>query len=90
MLAEKMQEVKGSLLKEVGSFSPTSVGEANLYDLGGNVAEWFDDGERQGCMAMARLIFVILPMNQLQHLVKVRVFESSKNCECENGGRCGF
>lgn len=43
---EKLQGLKTTLLKPVGSFAPAKIGEANLYDLGGNVAEWYtkDDG----------------------------------------------
>ena len=32
------------LVREVGSFPPVKVGDAEIYDLGGNVAEWSDDG----------------------------------------------
>tara|TARA_R110002020_G_scaffold85914_3_gene211715 strand:+ start:21393 stop:24098 length:2706 start_codon:yes stop_codon:yes gene_type:complete len=43
-LLEKVKEVKGSLLAEVGSFKSTKVEEAAIFDLGGNVAEYADDG----------------------------------------------
>jgi dipeptidyl aminopeptidase/acylaminoacyl peptidase len=45
-LQEKLREAKSTLFKPVGSFAPTTVGGAELYDLGGNVAEWYtnDDG----------------------------------------------
>ncbi len=32
------------LIRQVGSFPPVRVGEAEIYDLGGNVAEWVDYG----------------------------------------------
>lgn len=48
LLKEKLKEVKGSLLKNVGSFDPVSVGDAKLYDLGGNVAEWFEGDGSSG------------------------------------------
>ncbi|MCY7352661.1 MAG: prolyl oligopeptidase family serine peptidase [Cytophagaceae bacterium] len=46
LLRQKIAEAKTSLLKSVGSFKAVKVGEADLYDLGGNVAEWYtkDDG----------------------------------------------
>jgi len=44
----KLNEVKGSLLKEVGSFSSAKVKEAEVYDLGGNVAEYAADGSTYG------------------------------------------
>lgn len=46
VLKEKLSGLKTTLLKPVGSFAATKVGDAELYDLGGNVAEWYtkDDG----------------------------------------------
>lgn len=46
VLKQKLSGLKTTLLKPVGSFAPAKVGEADLYDLGGNVAEWYtnDDG----------------------------------------------
>ncbi len=43
-LTKKVNELKSSLVKEVGSFKSTQVGEANIYDLGGNLAEYYDSG----------------------------------------------
>nr|MCU0451684.1 prolyl oligopeptidase family serine peptidase [Bernardetiaceae bacterium] len=39
-LRQKMAEAKSSLLKAGGSFKPTKAGAAELYDLGGNAAEY--------------------------------------------------
>ena len=46
LLRQKIAEAKTTLLKPVGSFKAVKVGTADLYDLGGNVAEWYtkDDG----------------------------------------------
>lgn len=46
VLKQKLQGLKTTLLKPVGSFAPAKIGEADLYDLGGNAAEWYtkDDG----------------------------------------------
>jgi dipeptidyl aminopeptidase/acylaminoacyl peptidase len=41
MFLEKIKEAKTSLVKQVGSFKPAKVNEAELYDLGGNVAEFY-------------------------------------------------
>ena len=42
---EKLDELEASLIKEVGQEKPSSLGEAKVYDLGGNVAEYYLDGE---------------------------------------------
>ncbi len=45
-LRQKLKEVKGSLIKEAGSFKPLVLGETKVYDLGGNVAEYYQkDGK---------------------------------------------
>ncbi len=38
---EKLEEVSQSMLMNVGSFKGTKVGEATIYDLGGNAAEYY-------------------------------------------------
>jgi dipeptidyl aminopeptidase/acylaminoacyl peptidase len=50
-LRESLQEPGGEalLLKEVGSFRPTD-GEAAIFDLGGNVAEWVTTKEGKGAL----------------------------------------
>ncbi|MBY0231121.1 MAG: prolyl oligopeptidase family serine peptidase [Gemmataceae bacterium] len=46
-LREKLRELgEGGLLKEVGQGRAT--GEAGVFDLGGNVAEWVEGGEPRG------------------------------------------
>ncbi len=44
ILSEKITAEKISLLKEVGSFAPQKIGEAYIFDLAGNVAEYYLDG----------------------------------------------
>lgn len=51
LFQEKLKEMKSSLIKEAGSFKPTKIGEAEVYDLGGNVAEYCDDGTSYGYSA---------------------------------------
>jgi len=43
-LKNKLKEVKRSLLEEAGSRKSAKVGEAELYDIAGNVAEYFENG----------------------------------------------
>ncbi|MFK5957879.1 MAG: prolyl oligopeptidase family serine peptidase [Lutibacter sp.] len=40
----KLNEVKTHLFKRVGKFKSTKVGNAEIYDLGGNVAEYYSKG----------------------------------------------
>lgn len=47
----KVAEVKQSLIKEVASFKATKVGEATIYDLGGNLAEYAKGGSTYGFSA---------------------------------------
>ncbi len=43
-LLEKIKEVKAVLFKKVGKNKSVAVGDAQIYDLGGNIAEYFDTG----------------------------------------------
>jgi predicted peptidase len=43
-LKSKLAEQSLNLVKEVGSFNPLKIGEASIYDLGGNVAEYYKIG----------------------------------------------
>ncbi len=52
MLEEKFSDLApGRLLQNVGTYSPAKVGEAQVYDLGGNVAEMTMDGASYGYSA---------------------------------------
>ncbi len=44
-LSKKVNTEKLSLMKEVGSFAPQKVGEAYIFDIAGNAAEYYLDGE---------------------------------------------
>jgi len=44
ILNEKLKELHTILYKKVGKKKPTKVGDAEIYDLGGNVAEYYDGG----------------------------------------------
>jgi dipeptidyl aminopeptidase/acylaminoacyl peptidase len=37
---QKMEELNHTLLKEAGSYKSVKVGDAHIFDLGGNAAEW--------------------------------------------------
>ena len=43
-LNKKVTALKSTLIKKVGKNKPTKIGEATVYDLGGNVAEYFETG----------------------------------------------
>ncbi|NLP59385.1 prolyl oligopeptidase family serine peptidase [Lutibacter sp. B1] len=40
----KLNEAKTSLIKKVGEFKAVKIGDAEIYDLGGNVSEYFENG----------------------------------------------
>ncbi len=44
LLNEKLKELTTILYKKVGKKKPTMVGNAVVYDLGGNIAEYYDGG----------------------------------------------
>jgi dipeptidyl aminopeptidase/acylaminoacyl peptidase len=52
-LREKLENLNRSLLKEVGLYKGTKMGEALLYDLGGNAAEYRSDGQIYGYSAVS-------------------------------------
>lgn len=52
-LRKKMSEMQHSLLKESGSYKGTKIGEALIYDLGGNAAEYRGDGSSYGYSAVS-------------------------------------
>ena len=43
-LQEKVKDLKTTLLKKVGKKKSTKIGDAIVYDLGGNVAEYYSNG----------------------------------------------
>ncbi len=48
ILRQKMDLLPAErLVREVGSFPPVKVGDAEIYDLGGNVAEWSGAGSNE-------------------------------------------
>ena len=42
--SKKLTEIKTSLFKKVGKYKVSKVGDAEVYDLGGNVAEYYSNG----------------------------------------------
>lgn len=44
-LKKKLLSTKVSLIREVGSFDPQNIGEVLVYDIVGNVAEYYFDGD---------------------------------------------
>lgn len=51
-LRQKMESLQRSLLKEVGAYNGIQIGKALLYDLGGNAAEYQNDGSTYGYSAV--------------------------------------
>ncbi len=47
-LRKKITEVEGGLISDVGNFPPVKVGEAEVFDLGGNVSEHSANGSKYG------------------------------------------
>ena len=43
-LKQKLNDLTYSLTKAVGNFSSSKIGDAEVYDIGGNVAEYYDSG----------------------------------------------
>jgi len=44
---QKLEQLQHTLLKEAGAYKSVKIGEASIYDLGGNAAEWFTGGTDQ-------------------------------------------
>ncbi len=57
MFKQKLKSIETSLLKSVGSFQSTKVGEAEIYDLGGNVAEWYEENGKGKSMGFSAYDF---------------------------------
>ncbi|MCB9081548.1 MAG: prolyl oligopeptidase family serine peptidase [Lewinellaceae bacterium] len=51
LLQEKIAKLQQTLFLPVGSFAAQKTGQASLYDLGGNLAEWAADGTTYGWSA---------------------------------------
>jgi dipeptidyl aminopeptidase/acylaminoacyl peptidase len=51
LLLQKLSSVKTSLFKEVGTFAAIKIGQAEVYDLGGNLAEYQAEGSSYGWSA---------------------------------------
>ena len=45
LFQKKLSDLKTLLLKECGSFKPAKIADAEIYDLGGNVAEYYSKKE---------------------------------------------
>jgi len=51
VLREKLAGLQQSLVREAGSFPPMALGDAAVYDLGGNLTEYVADGSTYGYSA---------------------------------------
>ena len=48
LFRKKLSNVKASLIREVGMYEGTKLGAAMIYDLGGNVAEYYSESGKSG------------------------------------------
>ncbi len=55
---QKLSELEHTLLKEAGSYKSVKVGDARIYDLGGNVAEIFNGSEAENTYGYSAVSFV--------------------------------
>ena len=51
MLADELDQLGADMIRSVGSYLPTTLGKAHVYDLGGNVAELTESGTTYGYSA---------------------------------------
>ena len=51
MLADELNQLGEDMIRSVGSYLPTAIGNAHVYDLGGNVAELTESGTTYGYSA---------------------------------------
>jgi len=51
LLQKKIAEANSSLIKEVGSFPPSKIETTEIFDVGGNAAEYADNGDTYGYSA---------------------------------------
>ncbi|MGM0588702.1 MAG: S9 family peptidase [Bacteroidota bacterium] len=57
-LRQKLEELDQSLLMTVGSFNGTAIGNAHIYDLGGNAAEYYSDNGSEAVYGYSAVSFV--------------------------------
>jgi dipeptidyl aminopeptidase/acylaminoacyl peptidase len=51
LLEEQLKDLRGNLFLDGGQFAPVKVGDTEVYDLGGNAAEWNSEGVQYGFSA---------------------------------------
>ena len=52
MVKKEVEKLGQELISSVGSFAPDKIGKAEVYDLGGNVAEYMSNGKTYGYSAV--------------------------------------
>ena len=55
---QKLTDLDQSMLKEVGAYKSVKVGEAPVYDLGGNAAEWYTGSNGNSTYGYSAVSFV--------------------------------
>ncbi|MGM0546428.1 MAG: S9 family peptidase [Bacteroidota bacterium] len=55
---QKLAELNNTILKEVGSYKSVKIGDAHVYDLGGNAAEFYSGSNNQDTYGYSAVNFV--------------------------------
>ena len=55
---KKLEELDHTMLKEVGAYKSVKIGEAHVYDLGGNAAEWFNGSANNSTYGYSAVSYV--------------------------------
>ena len=55
---QKLANLDHTMLKEVGAYKSVKIGEAHVYDLGGNAAEWFTGSGNNSTYGYSAVSFV--------------------------------
>jgi dipeptidyl aminopeptidase/acylaminoacyl peptidase len=72
-LKAKIERQQLNLIKEVGQFPATTLGKAKVYDLGGNLAEYAEDGSTYGYHAYQYVDKAAETEQQTRHYIGIRV-----------------
>ena len=52
MLEKEVTKLAQDLIQPVGTYAPSKVGKADVYDIAGNVAEYMNNGKTYGYSAI--------------------------------------
>lgn len=55
---KKMEELNHTMLKEAGSYKSVKIGDAHIFDIGGNAAEWYNGSGENSTYGYSAVNFV--------------------------------